>query len=481
MNNFICPKLVLPTVYSDALSYEEDLSKLWYFLKQNIENTNKLSDIISDFLNKFDNELSETVKQELNEMLENGDFDKFFKNIIPNDTMLNTGYYGDGLSSVNLPTNAYLMNGLKRGATESKFTFGFVGDSILYGSNQYSDNMFYNKFKEHIKSMGDCYNYSIPGENIYDFASDDYILSQHYSQDEYPWIIAGKTWKEIVLANKPNVLFICFGMNVWGDGTFNFRNRTSFQLAINFCSANKITPILVTPFMPKFTENDFIHVATSDCIRELAKSNNCGLIDCNLASSALSRLRIGGKYTYNYSSAFIDSINSYAYNFEMKCVLDWEQIQETPIAAYCRALTYNNIQNILTLGFRYYENKKQFYYNEHYTGINNPVIIDLSDSNEYNLRICNNVLSIDGKDYTLYSSYGYGAYDFRQFNPTTIAIGKLSEQKYRLQDDVMVGKEIAGNLNGNGINHPTAYALNTIYNPMFIKMANILLNWWNLH
>ena len=49
-----CAKwLVLPTVYSDALSYGEQLDKFCFQLNQLIENNNILPDFISEMIKEF--------------------------------------------------------------------------------------------------------------------------------------------------------------------------------------------------------------------------------------------------------------------------------------------------------------------------------------------------------------------------------------------------------------------------------------------
>lgn len=47
------PWLVLPTVYTDALSYYEQVNKLCYVVNQLIDNNNKIPDYIKELINQF--------------------------------------------------------------------------------------------------------------------------------------------------------------------------------------------------------------------------------------------------------------------------------------------------------------------------------------------------------------------------------------------------------------------------------------------
>lgn len=78
---FWCQK-ILPLVYDDSLSYYETLCKLSTKINEIIEQSNSLSQQLEDFLNKFDTNLESTVDKILKEMLNNGEFESIFSNLL---------------------------------------------------------------------------------------------------------------------------------------------------------------------------------------------------------------------------------------------------------------------------------------------------------------------------------------------------------------------------------------------------------------
>ena len=74
VDNVHCaPWLVIPTVYQDALSYEEQLNKFCYSLNQIIGNVNQLPDYIKDLISEYikSGEINDTIRETLSRYILN--------------------------------------------------------------------------------------------------------------------------------------------------------------------------------------------------------------------------------------------------------------------------------------------------------------------------------------------------------------------------------------------------------------------------
>ena len=74
VDNVHCaPWLVIPTVYQDALSYEEQLNKFCYSLNQIIGNVNQLPDYIKDLISEYikSGEINDTIRETLSHYILN--------------------------------------------------------------------------------------------------------------------------------------------------------------------------------------------------------------------------------------------------------------------------------------------------------------------------------------------------------------------------------------------------------------------------
>ena len=118
---FWCQK-ILPLVYDDSLSYYETLCKLSTKINEIIEQSNSLSQQLEDFLNKFDTNLESTVDKILKEMLNNGEFESIFSNLLGKNYAISEAY--------NLP---YAQCGVGRVGTETPY--GLQGACYDYTNN----------------------------------------------------------------------------------------------------------------------------------------------------------------------------------------------------------------------------------------------------------------------------------------------------------------------------------------------------------
>lgn len=175
-----CQK-VLPLVYDDSLSYYELLCKVIDYLNKTMENVNKLSENFDELRKEFitlkeyvDNyftnlDVQEEINKKLDEMVENGTFDKLFSKFLTGIINVKSiGAKGDGVSDdtsyfqeainsdmlIFIPNGTYVVNELQFNSERIQIigeTNTFINSSIDWDfkdiSNVYVKNITMNTGK----------------------------------------------------------------------------------------------------------------------------------------------------------------------------------------------------------------------------------------------------------------------------------------------------------------------------------------------
>lgn len=431
----------------------------------------ELKQYVNDYFKNLD--LNTELSDILQTMLNNGELAELLKDFTASE-FLQGSSYSDSVSIVH--PMGVLAAGIKNGIAASKIKICIVGDSIPYGSNQAPANTFPAYLANKMGDLADIVNYSIPGENIYDFVDDSYILSDIYSNADYPWVLQGNTWKQIVDAYSPHIIIFHFGTNSWADASVNLRNRTAFQTAINWCSTKSYSPYFCTPIVPNnnkiyYNTEDWIFYNTANAIREISSSNRAGLIDVFAKMCGIARNKISGTITYE-DGAMISGDDYY--NIIFKKTFDWESIKANYVSFYARAAH----DEFLQMSFAVVNNNKILRVTEGYTGgasSSRDLILDITDNTPITFSLVDNKITINNQSIELYQSYQAGAYDLRNLQLDSVMVGKMASNPYTLPDSVTVGSK--DNIyDGNGINHPTAFTLRTIYYPFMDALSKFLIN-----
>lgn len=172
---------VLPLVYDDSLSYYELLCKVIDYLNKTIENVNELSENFDELRKEFitlkefvDNyftnlDVQEEINKKLDEMVENGTFDKLFSKFLTGIINVKCiGAKGDGISDdtsyfqeainsgmiIFIPNGTYVVNELKFNSERIQIigeTNTFINSSVDWDfkdiSNVYVKNITMNTGK----------------------------------------------------------------------------------------------------------------------------------------------------------------------------------------------------------------------------------------------------------------------------------------------------------------------------------------------
>ena len=128
-----------------------------------------------------------------------------------------SAFYADAMATSVLGTEKF-KRWASKNPTERKICF--IGNSIAEGSNNYLENIFPQKFANELAKYAayNQVNYSLGGNNIYQFYSDTFTAVPGTSAGDQnhfwrSWATNGKTWKQCALDYDADIYICSFGMN----------------------------------------------------------------------------------------------------------------------------------------------------------------------------------------------------------------------------------------------------------------------------
>lgn len=223
-----------------------------------------------------------------------------------------------------------------------------VGDSISAGGNNHPRNTWFERFvkklKDNIEVDAEYINMCIHGTSIYQFADTSFILSDHFSETIFPWIVTGKTWIETVTAQTPDVVIIAFGANYWANAAVNAFDEVAWNSITTIlgtvCDIVAVTPFLgITQGTYKYTDKNGVEVvgeiknsyinAGAETQRAFARKQGWNIIDVNNISNLLTYRKMILNETPVYVNSFAEFRTAEDFkNCELYCEIDTGKLDE---------------------------------------------------------------------------------------------------------------------------------------------------------
>lgn len=307
-----CNWPVLPTVYSDALSYGEQLDKFCYQLNKIIENINILPDFIQDLIRKYisSGEIDTLIKDILAKYILNVKYPP--NDITPavgdgsaDDTKAIQGCidyaFKNGGGAVYIPSGMYSVNSLEIKSNVSLFSFNKYSASLVLRSGAkhsliYSNsgnNMAITKLTLNSNMGVQVVNtnvISINGDNI---SIDDCVLDNGFD------LLSIESAKGNTILN--NIIF-----NSCVNSAINI-NGTAYVTANNLIISNVSRLSTSSPINISSNNGRYDLISYAECDTALNVSGNNNYISATIFNAK--QYFIGGDKNHIYISNYTDNIN----------------------------------------------------------------------------------------------------------------------------------------------------------------------------
>ena len=519
-------KRVLPAVYDDALDYQTLLYKLCAKLNEVIESQNTLGDNFDQIVNLYnelksyvDNyfenlDIQDEINQKLDEMAEDGTlaniineqiFDDLNQKIDKNasditnlsESIQNEATAREEGDAATLESaeelNYKSMGWAMLAAQEISNTIKIVkkvpagktlkiigvGDSIMAAASNSLMNTAPFIFQRELYKLGflsNAKNFAIGGENVFHFISSDWILSDHYSTSNYPWIVTGKTWSEIVADEDPDIIIYQFDQNTLLTADQQSSTKDAWNAVCQKFIANDIHNIFITPMLQTNTPenknyNEMINAA-AEVQRFIAPRNgNVSIIDVNRLYNIAGRGKSYDIPTF-YTTTDMDFARTISTrNWRFTCNIDWTKLS-TSNPALIQGRQYTDSLNnteYMQLTIRDENGSHKVYVNFYAPGFNFETVTKEVTGNTLEIVLEDEMLYINGNNAAVqvavmrpgrfYVSTGTGALsnyklEYEQEADSGISFTTDQMSKFYINDPGMIS--------GSSINHPSQFMLNGI-------------------